>query len=142
MSSQFSRFSPLFRIRTSAQLPLHPLALQREAQLAVVKTLGRIVLGQPDAFVPQHHGAAAIGLCRDGAFEGAIGQRVILGAHRETLFLRIVARAPGHRPAQQHAVPFQPEIVVQPPGIVFLHEKAEPFGTGLTPLPGAVRWYG
>ena len=39
---------------------------------------------------------------------------MVLGLHGEALFAGIERRALGHRPRLQHAVAFEPEVVVQP----------------------------
>ena len=47
---------------------------------------------------------------------------MILGPHRQPLVGRIEARTFRDRPAQQNAVQFQPEIVMQARGVVFLDQ--------------------
>ena len=47
---------------------------------------------------------------------------MILGPHRQPLVRRVEAGTFGHGPAQQNAVQFQPEIVMQARGVVFLDE--------------------
>ena len=50
---------------------------------------------------------------------------MILGLHRQALVLRIDRRPLRHRPRQQHAVPFEPEVVVQVRGEMFLDAEEE-----------------
>ena len=54
----------------------------------------------------------------------AVVERVVLGVHREPLLAGIEARALRHRPALQHAVELEPEIIVQAPRGVLLHDEA------------------
>lgn len=106
----------------------HSCARQTKAELAAVERLRHVPLGLPDAAIPQHDSAAAILALGNRALETAVAQRMILGADREPLFARIPARPFRHRPAQQHAVPFQPEIVMQPPGRMLLHHEPQSGG--------------
>jgi hypothetical protein len=62
-------------------------AVQREFQVALLEAAIGII-GFPDAAIPQHDGAAAILVVRDGAFEIAVVQRVILDLDREPLVVR------------------------------------------------------
>ena len=48
--------------------------------------------------------ARAVFTLRNDALEGAILDRMVLGAHRKTLHRRIEGRALRHRPAHQHAI--------------------------------------
>ena len=86
----------------------------------------RILDRLPGAAVPQHDGAAAILALRDVPFEAAVFERVVLDVDGETLFRRIEARPPRHRPALQNAVELEPEIVVQPRRGVLLNDEAVP----------------
>ena len=68
---------------------------------------------------------------------------MIFGLHRQPLVLRIERRPLGHRPGQQHAVPFEPEVVVQVRGEVLLHAEEElvallRFVGGASPLGSGV----
>ena len=83
-------------------------------QLAFLKTLVGVVLRQPGAFVPHHHGSSTVVLGGDRPLECAVVQRVIFSPHSKAFFARIVAEAPRHVPAQQHTFPLQPEIIMQP----------------------------
>ena len=53
---------------------------------------------------------------------------MVLDMDRHALFLRVEARPLGHRPAQQHAVELEPEVVVQAGGPVLLDDEAECVG--------------
>ena len=123
--SQFSRFSfPRPRHPDERPAALQPLAVQAELQLALLQAFVRIVERLPGAAVPQHDGAAAILALRDGAFEAAIFERVVLGVDGEPLLRRIEARPARHRPAFQDAVELKPEIVVEARRGVLLDDKA------------------
>src|SRR5690606_5543250 len=54
-----------------------------------------------------------------------IAQRVILDMHRQALVGRVQARSLGHGPADQGPVQLQAEVVVQPPGGVFLDDETQ-----------------
>src|SRR5690606_15236459 len=75
------------------------------------------------ARVPDDDGARAVLALRDDAFEGAVFQRMVLRAHGEALDGGVVARALRHRPAEQHAVVLEAEIVVKAGGGVLLHHE-------------------
>src|SRR5258707_15746518 len=57
--------------------------------------------------------AAAILAARDVALEVEIGDRVVLGLHRQPLLAGHQAGAAGDRPALQHAVELEPQVVVE-----------------------------
>ena len=77
--------------------------------------------------VPDPHVAGAILAFGDGAMEGQVLQRMIFGPHREMVDLRISRRRLGYRPAGQHAVAFQPHVIVQSARVVFLNDESEAF---------------
>ncbi len=79
---------------------------------------------RPCSRVPQHDGAAAILVLGDDPLERGIAHRMVFGADREALVVGIGARPLGHRPALEHAVDFDPEIVMQPRGIMLLDDEA------------------
>src|SRR3954447_20964597 len=91
--------------------------------MALLEASMRITLGLPPATVPDQHGAAAIFAFRDGAFELVVFDRMVFDLHREPLLARHQTRAPRRRPALHHAVEFEPQIVVQPGGSVFLDDE-------------------
>src|SRR5689334_23351166 len=95
-------------------------------------------VGNPPPLIPQHHGAAAIFPFGDGPFEPAVVERMILGPHRQAVFARIEARPLGHGPALEHAVELEPEIPVQPRGLVLLDDEAVALALELT-APGLLR---
>src|SRR5258707_9811294 len=65
---------------------------------------------------------------------------MVLDMDRQPLLTGIEARPLRDRPALQNAIEFEPEIVVQPPRGVLLHDKGERRGNGFrTYLPRRLR---
>ena len=52
-----------------------------------------------------------------------VGERVVLDPDRQPLHRRVERRLVRHRPALEHAVGLQPEVVVQPGGVVLLDDE-------------------
>src|SRR3546814_14788538 len=52
---------------------------------------------------------------------------MVLGAHRETLVGGVGARPLGHRPAFEHAVDFEAEVVMEPRRVMLLDDEAVAF---------------
>src|SRR5699024_6783264 len=100
------------------------LSLQLEFKVALGKSLFRIANRLPCAIVPQQHRAAAILAFRDGAFEIAIVERVVLDMNGKAFFGWHEAGAARDRPAFQYAIHLKAQIVMQPARIVFLHHEA------------------
>ena len=121
------------------------LAVERELELALLQRgFRRRALRRPRALVPDHHGAAAVLAGRDHALELRVLDRVILDLHREPLDARIEGGPLRHGPREQHAVPFEAEVVVQRLARCFWTTKRAslrrrdvltflPFGSGVTP---------
>ena len=113
-------------------------AMQGEFQVALLEAaLG--IIGFPEAAIPQLHGAAAILVVRDGAFEIAVIQRVILDLDRQPLVVGIERRPPGHRPGLEDAVELQPQIVMQPGRVVLLDHEPPLFGGRDLDVAGGLR---
>src|SRR5262249_11989346 len=87
------------------------------------EALVRIPQRFPGAAVPQDDRAGAVLALRDGAFEAAIVQRMILDMHGQPLFAGNEAGPARDRPAFQDAVHLQAEIVMQPGGVVLLDDE-------------------
>ena len=107
---------------------VHFMAVQSKFQVAGCQRLARVRRGRlrlPGALVPDNHLAGAILLFRNGALEARIRDRVILDLHRHALVLAVVAGAFRHGPAFHGAVEFQPEIVMQAAGPVFLDDEGQ-----------------
>ncbi len=106
--------------------PVQLLAVEPEFERAVLIGAGRVgVERRPIAAIPQHDRAAAILSLRDDPLEPAIIERVVFDMDRQAPLARIEARPFGHRPAFQHPVELQAEIVMQPARRVLLHDKGE-----------------
>ena len=106
----------------------HPFALQfvtckAELQIAVPVTGARVAHRFPRAAVPDDDLAGAILLGGDFAFEDVVGHRMVFYLDRHALDLRIQARAFGNRPALHGALEFEPEVVMQVAGPVFLNHE-------------------
>src|SRR5690606_32034485 len=86
----------------------------------------RFALAGPVPAVEQLHVAGAVVALRDLAFERGIRQRVVLHLHRQPLLPRAQGRPLGHRPALQHAVGLEAEVVVAAAGVVQLHHEDRP----------------
>ncbi len=115
--------------------PAQLFAFQFEFEMALGQPLVRIADRLPLAAVPHNDRTAAILALGYRALEIAVVERVVLDMDGEALFARHEARALGHRPAFQNAVQFQPEVVMQPPRVMLLHDKAGALELRLT-APG------
>src|SRR5262249_53188877 len=102
------------------------LAGERELEVALGEALRDVVdLRRPRAAVPDHDRAAAVLARRDHALEVGVLDRVILDRHREPLDARIERGAFRDGPREQHALPFETEVVVQMAGAMLLDHEAE-----------------
>ena len=113
-------------------------AMQREFQVALLEAAIGII-GFPGAAIPQHDGAAAILVVRDGAFEIAVVQRVILDLDREPLVVRIERGSSRHRPGFEDAVELQPQIVMQPGRVMLLDHEPPLSGRRDLDVAGGLR---
>src|SRR5262249_34462720 len=68
-------------------------------------------------------GAGAVLALRDLAVERRVLERVILDVHRERTCARLERDALRHRPRRQRAVPLETKVVVEPAGVVPLHDE-------------------
>ena len=68
--------------------------------------------------------AAAVFALGDVTFEGGVFQRVVFGVHRQVVDGRGVRKVFRHSPTDQHTIAFQPEVVVQPAGVMLLNDEA------------------
>ena len=111
---------------------LELVTLQREFQIARLQcVLGAFhALGNPEAAVPQHDGAAAVLTLRNRAFEVAVVERMILHFHGQALVGRIQRGPAGDGPGFEDAVPLQAKVVVQLSRGMLLHHKAQSRGGG------------
>ena len=80
-------------------------------------------MGQPATTVPDHHRPRPVLTFGDRSLELAILEGMVLDVHRQPLVARIQAGALGGRPAHQHAIELEPEVVVQLPGRVLVDHE-------------------
>ena len=115
-----------------ARLAVHPdqmpatfklFAIELEVEMALLQAPVRIADRRPRPLVPYDDRAAAVFALGDRALEIGVFQRMVFDSDGKALFARNEARATCYRPALQHAVESQPEIVVQPGRVMLLHDK-------------------
>ena len=92
---------------------LQPLAGDPDLELALLQPLVRVADRLPGPGVPEHDGAASVLSLGDGALEVAVLQGVVLHVDGEAADLGVQAGSLGDRPAEQHAVELEPQVVVQ-----------------------------
>ncbi len=111
--------------RGAHQFPpaLEPFTVQDEVHLAGRDRLQRIAIAGPGAVVVDVHMPGAVMAAGDIAGKRRVGQRVIFNLHREPFFTNAQRGAFRHRPALEHAVGFQPEVVMARAGVVQLHHE-------------------
>ncbi len=97
---------------------------ESEIEMPFLQSLVRIAFRMPLPAIPDHHGTAAIFALRDAPFELVVFNRVVLDVNGKTLLARNEARPARDRPALHDAVEFQPQVVMQPPGGMFLDHVA------------------
>ena len=100
----------------------------------------RLALRFPIAAVPDLDRAAAIFALRDGAFEVAVVERMVLDLDGEPLVCRIERWAARHRPGLEHAIQLETQVVVQAGRRMLLDDKAAPIRATIevSPLGSAV----
>ena len=113
------------------------LAMQGERRWPFLERRGgRLWL--PGSAIPQHDGAAAILTLGDRSFEFSVCKWMVFGVDCQAFICRIEARTFRNRPAQEDAIEFQAEIVMEARGIVLLYEIRKTFTRG-----GFLRrWFG
>src|SRR5207247_9067789 len=72
------------------------------------------------AAVPDLDSAGAVVPLRDLAGKGRVIQGVILDVHRESPLSGLERHTLGNRPGGERPVALEPEVVVEPPGVVAL----------------------
>ena len=103
---------------------------------AVLLLLDELV-GSP---VPDLDRAGAVLPGRDLALEVAVVERVILDVHRQVPLAERERDALRHRPAQEHPVPLEAEVVVEAAGGVALDDEAERVARLASPNGSGVRF--
>jgi hypothetical protein len=94
----------------------------------------------PGADVPHHDVAAAVLARGDHALEVEVLDRVVLDVHGEPPCRGVERRALGDRPADQHPVDLEPQVVVKPAGPVTLHDEAAGAGPVADTSPARRPW--
>src|SRR5690349_19745452 len=94
-------------------LPLQLLPVQLEREPSLAESLVRIAHRGPGATVPQQHRSASVLALGYGPFEIAVLDLMVLDFDRESLVGWIAAGPLGHRPALEHAVQLEAEVVVE-----------------------------
>lgn len=122
---------PVAAVAIIAHAHQHEAAVQAFAfQGELEVTLGEGLLGAlisfrfPIAPIPEHDRPTAILTFRNGAFEVAIVERMILDLNCQPLVVRVERRAFGDRPGFEDAIQLEPQVIVQPGGIMFLDDEA------------------
>jgi hypothetical protein len=82
--------------------------------------------------VPDLHDAGAVVAHRDLAREVDVLDRVVLGVDREVVALGVGRDALRDGPGDEHAVAFEPQVPVQPAGVVLVHHEALPLRRAAT----------
>src|SRR5205085_10821153 len=95
-----------------------PRAVEDHLDLAVLP-LDELV----GAVIPDGDAAATVLAARDLPVELGVLKRVILGVHGQVVDGGIVGDALGQRPGDEDAVALQPEVPVQPAGVVLLDDE-------------------
>ena len=103
-------------MRTSTQPPCRrsPSSTNLKSPLAKASSGVRPPSRFPVSAVPQLHGAAAVFALRNRPLEVAVVERMVFDLDRQALVGRIERGPARHRPGLEHAVEFQPQVVVQP----------------------------
>ncbi len=129
-AGQHGRQHPGQRLPLPVHHPVGPTGLEQRVaagQPATVQHHLDLAAGPLDrlegAAVPDRDRARAVLAVRDAPGEPGVLQRMVLGVHGEVVHRGVVGHPLGHRPRDQHAVAFQPEVPVQPAGVVLLHHE-------------------
>src|ERR1700736_172609 len=102
---------------------LELLAVELELEMALGIAGDGIAFRDPRSAVPQQYRTAAVLLRGDDAFEGAVLDRVVLDVQCQPLVGRVETVTFGYRPAQQHTVKIETEIVVEVAGGMLLDDE-------------------
>jgi hypothetical protein len=89
---------------------------KRQMRRLVAHDLGR-------SLIPDDHRASAPPLAGVNTLEISCRHRVVLDRHRQPPDPGVKRGPPGHRPRAQHLARLDPEVVMQPRGIVQLHDE-------------------
>src|SRR5690606_27837562 len=75
------------------------------------------------AAIPQHDGAGTVVALRNVALEIPIVERMVLDADREVFVARLFRKPFRNRPRGEGAFDFEPEIIMEAAGAMFLNDK-------------------
>ena len=100
-------------------LPLHALAGEGGDHLVVAELLGLVA-----APVPDLHGSRSVLALGDLALELEVLERVVLGAHRQPVLIRVRGDTTRHGPGREGAFVLEPQVPVQPASVVLMHHEA------------------
>jgi hypothetical protein len=100
-------------------LALHPLAVERDDDLVLLELVA--VVGPA---VPDDHLAGPVVALGDLSLEVDVVERMVLDVHGQVVALGVLRDPLWQGPRDEHTVPLQPEVPVQPPGVVLLDDEA------------------
>ena len=112
--------------------PAHALAVELRDHLVVAELL-RVVGPR----VPDLHGPAAVLALRDLALELEVLERMVLGVHGQAVLLRVLGHAAREGPRRQRPLVLEPQVPVEPAGVVLLDHEA-PRRRRRLPVPGGL----
>ena len=111
----------------------HALAAEDDDDLGVLE-----LLELAGAAVPDRHLPGPVLARGDLALEVDVLERMVLRAHGEPVLLRVERDALGQRPRREHAFVLDPQVPVQPAGVVLLDHEARRAGPDLPPRGSGV----
>ena len=106
---------------TSTYRPVQPPAMERDLDLLIIPVFRLIC-----AAVPDGDRAGPVLALWDLAFKCSVCKRVVLDGYGKVLLPCGLRDALGYRQLFQHAVPFQPQVVVQVGCMVLMDDKTVP----------------
>src|SRR5947209_1350035 len=130
------------------ELALEFCAVQRKLQLACCDALGHRLRDRPvceyvvvGTLIPDGHRTSPVLPFRNRAFECRIGERVVLDMDGQALLRRRHRGGLRHRPALEHTLRLQAEIIMQSADMVLLHDKNRPLPLTLRLQGRCGRWF-
>src|ERR1700753_711904 len=96
--------------------------MQRDDDLTLLTVIAEL-LGVVGAGVPDDHLAAAVLALRYRALEAAVLQWMVFGVDRQVIDRGSVGQVLRHGPRHQHAVAFEPEVVMQSASVMLLDHE-------------------
>ena len=99
-----------------------PLAVQGNDHLALFTGVIEL-LGVVGAEIPHDHLAGAVLPLGDRPLESAVLQRMVFGVHRQVIDRGGLRQILRHGPRHQHTVALEPEVVMQPAGVMLLDDE-------------------